>query len=532
MNDQPVLGWLRGDTPNVQGQEFALRKPELIIGRGTRSDVQLSDPKVSRKHARLRFGQGSVLLEDLGSAHGTLVNGERGEFFALKNGDVIALGDTLLIYKASPDATATVMAPEASMPVRPPASQAPPPMAAPVQGPAPPASGAKNRSPMMMFMLGLVPVLLVGVAAIALFIVLGGEPEPYEPADFPDEGAAVLPTKPLPTATETTAEQAAEVVATEEVGSETLPSASPEFSIRPRDPVADENVPDLSQLATYNEAESGSERFVFDAEIPLGQELRFGYAQCAGDEEVLKENLTYVTVNFFVEGKRVGLDELAFGELDRGDRYCYFYDGVVGGLPVGSNEILLRYEQSEEFFDGFDTYPPGIVDSLYRVEVVDAAEANGAGGDEPRVRLHIGDARSFSVPPEVLAYANTQHSNPPAEMMVIENCGSSGCWRYNGWIAMGEPGQSIEVTSAVSTTAIGVQLWGDENDGWARVIVDGEEIWTGEMRGTDGKWPGGAFVRYLEVAGLEPGFHTLGFEPTGEGGSVTVYYFGLGEVAP
>jgi hypothetical protein len=149
-----------------------------------------------------------------------------------------------------------------------------------------------------------------------------------------------------------------------------------------------------------------------------------------------------------------------------------------------------------------------------------------------RVTLHAGDARFFSVPPEVVAYANTQYTAAPAEITVMDNCGSSGCWRYNEWLAMGEPDQYIEVESAVSTTAIGVQLWGDDNDGWGRVLVDGEEVWMGEMRGTDNQWPGGAFVRYLEVAGLEPGFHTLRFEPTGEGGSVTVYFFGIGEVDP
>jgi hypothetical protein len=39
-------------------------------------------------------------------------------------------------------------------------------------------------------------------------------------------------------------------------------------------------------------------------------------------------------------------------------------------------------------------------------------------------------------------------------------------------------------------------------------------------------------VRYLEVSGLEPGPHSLRFEPTGQGGSVTVYFFGIGEVNP
>jgi pSer/pThr/pTyr-binding forkhead associated (FHA) protein len=99
MTDDVILGWLRGDTPNVQGQEYAITQHEVIIGRGTQSDFQLTDPKISRKHARLLFGEDSVILEDLGSTHGTLVNGERGERFFLKDGDVIAMGVTLLVFK-------------------------------------------------------------------------------------------------------------------------------------------------------------------------------------------------------------------------------------------------------------------------------------------------------------------------------------------------------------------------------------------------------------------------------------------------
>ncbi|MGD2162183.1 MAG: FHA domain-containing protein [Anaerolineales bacterium] len=534
MTEEKVLGWLHGDTPNVQGQEFPLKEREILIGRGTQSDIQLSDPKISRKHARLRFGDENVLLEDLGSAHGTLVNGERGEFFVLKDGDVIAMGDTLLVFKASPDTTATLMAPEVSFPAQSPAPP-PRPMAAPVPPPTAGARDEKQRSRALMFMLGLIPVLLVGAAAIALFVILGGEPESYELVDFPEDELAVLPTASLPTATEEPTEQAVEVVATEQTVTETPESAVPEFTVRPRDPVADENALDLSQIVIYNEAESSIDRFVFDAEIPSGQDLGFDYFQCAVNEETLKENLAHVTVNFVVEGLTIGLDELAFSEWDRGDRYCYIYNGVITGFSVGSYEILNRYEQSDEYFDGFDSYPPGVVETLYRVEVVDVTETGVESSDLEegrRVSLHVGDARFFSVPPDAIAYANIQQATPPDEILVMENCGESGCWRYNEWLAMGEPGQYIEIESTVNTTAIGVQLWGDDNDGWARVLVDDEEIWTGEMRGTDNQWPGGAFVRYLEIAGLEPGIHNLRFEPTGEGGSVTVYFFGIGEVSP
>jgi hypothetical protein len=532
MVDQQILGWLWGDTPNVQGQEFPLRQREVIIGRGTRSDVQLADPKISRKHARLRFGEDTILLEDLGSAHGTLVNGEHGEFFVLKDGDVIAMGDTLLVFKASPDTMATLMESDISTPAYLPAAPTPAPIADPLQSPTPQASGSKKRSGKMMFFLGMIPVLLIGIALIALFIILGGEPEPYEPAFYPDEQAEILPTAPQATATENEPDQPEEKVVTEQAVIEAPVNTPPGISIRPADPNSDGNLPVLSEIATYDESESSLELSVFTGEIPAGQDVILRYFHCASDEETLKDNLAVTTVDFVVDDFTVSLEELTLSEWDRGDKYCYIYDGVISGLPVGVNEILNRFEQTEEVFDGFETYPPGTFNTLYQIEVVDAAEASGDIEEGPRITLHVGDARFFSVRPEAVAYANTQYTDPPAEIMVMDNCDNSDCWRYNEWVAMGEPGQYIEVESTVRTTAIGVQLWGDDNDGWARVLVDGEEIWVGEMRGEDNQWPGGAFVRYLEVAGLEPGFHTLRFEPTGQGGSVTVYFFGIGAVIP
>jgi hypothetical protein len=150
---------------------------------------------------------------------------------------------------------------------------------------------------------------------------------------------------------------------------------------------------------------------------------------------------------------------------------------------------------------------------------------------QPVVTLHVGDARTFSQPPEMIAYANTQERPEPPEVVINENC-NDRCWRYHEWLAMGTLGLWIDATSTQQVTALGVEFWGDQNDGWARVLVDGDEIWRGDTRGADGNWPGGAFVRYLEVAGLPLGIHTLRVEPLGEGGSATMYFFGFGQVTP
>ena len=73
---------------------------ELLIGRGASGgDGRLGeDPEISRRHARVsRGGDGQLTIEDLGSANGTFVNGERIDVpRTLDVGDVIKIGKTLL----------------------------------------------------------------------------------------------------------------------------------------------------------------------------------------------------------------------------------------------------------------------------------------------------------------------------------------------------------------------------------------------------------------------------------------------------
>jgi hypothetical protein len=66
---------------------------QLFLGRDRGCDVVLSDPSVSRRHARLRFRDGSWVLQDLRSTNGTSVNGVRVGRCQLWPGDRLALGD-------------------------------------------------------------------------------------------------------------------------------------------------------------------------------------------------------------------------------------------------------------------------------------------------------------------------------------------------------------------------------------------------------------------------------------------------------
>jgi hypothetical protein len=90
------------------GQRFALTQPTITIGREAGNDVVVSDPQISRRHASLTWDGRQFIIQDLGSANGTFVNGVRLTApQVLQPGDVIGLGPTVLLgFQALPVAPA------------------------------------------------------------------------------------------------------------------------------------------------------------------------------------------------------------------------------------------------------------------------------------------------------------------------------------------------------------------------------------------------------------------------------------------
>jgi pSer/pThr/pTyr-binding forkhead associated (FHA) protein/thioredoxin reductase/NAD-dependent dihydropyrimidine dehydrogenase PreA subunit len=81
------------------GTEVATAAAAIKIGRNPEwADLVVTDPSVSGKHARLeRSPQGTYLIEDVGSTHGTTVNGQRlapGTKAVLNPGDRFLLGES------------------------------------------------------------------------------------------------------------------------------------------------------------------------------------------------------------------------------------------------------------------------------------------------------------------------------------------------------------------------------------------------------------------------------------------------------
>jgi len=84
-----------------KGRSYELSEGENIIGRSA-SNVPLSDGTVSRRHANIISRNGVCMLEDLGSANGTYLNGVRlTRPSSLKRGDQIRVGSTLLVFGAA-----------------------------------------------------------------------------------------------------------------------------------------------------------------------------------------------------------------------------------------------------------------------------------------------------------------------------------------------------------------------------------------------------------------------------------------------
>ncbi len=80
-----------------------LDRSETVIGRDASCDIVLSEPAASARHARIvRTAGGYFELQDLRSANGTIVEGERVETMTLLDGDTFTIGDTRFAIVVAP----------------------------------------------------------------------------------------------------------------------------------------------------------------------------------------------------------------------------------------------------------------------------------------------------------------------------------------------------------------------------------------------------------------------------------------------
>jgi hypothetical protein len=78
------------------GKRFVIAKAQMTIGRGVGADIQLKDPEVSREHCVVECFGDTLIIKDLRSANGTVLNGFLVRRDLLKPHDRIHIGNTTL----------------------------------------------------------------------------------------------------------------------------------------------------------------------------------------------------------------------------------------------------------------------------------------------------------------------------------------------------------------------------------------------------------------------------------------------------
>ncbi|AUN40598.1 ABC transporter [Tsukamurella tyrosinosolvens] len=99
----PHLRAMAGNTGLYQVAKMPARPlgtGQMTIGRTPDNDIAIGDMLVSRRHARLLTGPQGLVIEDLGSANGTQVNGRRiAGPTSLRDGDLVTVGNSDLIVE-------------------------------------------------------------------------------------------------------------------------------------------------------------------------------------------------------------------------------------------------------------------------------------------------------------------------------------------------------------------------------------------------------------------------------------------------
>lgn len=83
----------------INDTQHPLQPPGLTVGRSSEADIRITDPGVSRKHVDFRVTHGAgdavdVIVVDLGSTNGMLVNGRKMTQARLFDGSVVRIGHT------------------------------------------------------------------------------------------------------------------------------------------------------------------------------------------------------------------------------------------------------------------------------------------------------------------------------------------------------------------------------------------------------------------------------------------------------
>lgn len=210
------------------------------------------------------------------------------------------------------------------------------------------------------------------------------------------------------------------------------------------------------------------------------------------------------------------------GDIDDDGKIDYFH--YIDGDPV-----TLDYNDSEDLdmAKEIDISAPPMVDPVMIGKCGAAQAVNQCTGSDIQVDVFDQYINESSDPPEIIAEANAaEYASPPG--IDVTFGGGTTAWGINR--ILWSQGDWVEATTSDAYTAIGVQAHGDATIGWARVLFDGAEVWSGSTAAS--VIAEGRFGVYVEVRCFSPGTHTirmesLGIDGGGGGMSVPVSYFGF-----
>ena len=95
-----IYSYLLPDSNNLQTKNpIPIDCVPFRIGRANTNDLVLPDASVSRHHAEVDYEKGQLLIRDLASLNGLLVNGERVKDCSLQENDLLGIGEYSLCVK-------------------------------------------------------------------------------------------------------------------------------------------------------------------------------------------------------------------------------------------------------------------------------------------------------------------------------------------------------------------------------------------------------------------------------------------------
>jgi tetratricopeptide (TPR) repeat protein/pSer/pThr/pTyr-binding forkhead associated (FHA) protein len=216
-------------------QEITVRT-EVTVGRAEDNDLTLTDPKVSRHHARVHREGSAFVVTDLDSANGTLVNDVRlTEPHTLQHGERIVVGDTELLYQEPGPLTEDTLVAPVAVPAT---SSAVPGEVVP---PPPSQAASRDRAFTIGLMVGAI-VLFLALAALTIYLLAFGGLEQLGLVSRATATAPVVAESPAPTLPPATVGSAVTPV-------ESIPATAVLITATPTPEVADEFDDLLTQAA-------------------------------------------------------------------------------------------------------------------------------------------------------------------------------------------------------------------------------------------------------------------------------------------